>query len=426
MKVKLSYLSALLGCGLFWASCSDDKVAVSQVSVDVVISNPLGNEIQVKDGTYTFSNVSTGEQKTIPYGASLSRSISLAEVVDGLYNVSFEGVAEYTYLETESDSEGNISEVTKSAEVKIQGSQQNVEVKGGSTSLNLTVYVIRESNEDLVFYEIFPTGTLNPETNKQYNGDQYVILHNNSSETVYADGLIFAESEFSTVLKNDYNPNIIDEAFTAQVIAVIPGSGTDYPVLPGSDIVICDNAMNHKEANPVSCDLSNANFEWFTNSTSTSVVDADNPQVPNLEMWYNYTKTIWILNKQGNKAYVIARPPKGLTADEFLTNYTYTYHYTLVTGAQSKDIIGYKIPNEWVIDAVTLSPKNKYVWNVTGNALDMGFTFVGENSTIAENVGKSVVRRVSYTTVDGRVVLQDTNNSTIDFIPSSEASLLNK
>ncbi|MGN0207157.1 MAG: DUF4876 domain-containing protein, partial [Muribaculaceae bacterium] len=122
MKVKLSYLSALLGCGLLLASCSDDKVAVSQVSVDVVISNPLGNEIQVKEGTYTFSNVSTGEQKTIPYGASLSRSIPLAEVVDGLYNVSFDGVAEYTYLETESDSEGNISEVTKSAEVKIQGS----------------------------------------------------------------------------------------------------------------------------------------------------------------------------------------------------------------------------------------------------------------------------------------------------------------
>lgn len=148
---------------------------------------------------------------------------------------------------------------------------------------------------------------MNPETNKQYNGDQYIRIHNNSAETLYADGLIILESKFLTVTKWDYTPNIMDEAMTVQVIAMIPGTGKDYPVLPGESITICDNAMNHKEANPGSADLSNADFEWYTQSTSASNPDVDNPDVPNLEMMYNYTKTIWVLAKQGNRSYAIGR-----------------------------------------------------------------------------------------------------------------------
>lgn len=51
-------------------------------------------------------------------------------------------------------------------------------------------------------------------------------------------------------------------------------------------------------------------------------------------------------------------------------------------------------------------------------------TYIGVNSTIAENYGKAVVRRTAYTTEDGRKVLQDTNNSSVDFEPSVRATLL--
>lgn len=435
-RFKYVIASLLVGGCLSMVSCSDDEVATSQVTIGLnVTSNDLGNSLTVNTGTYTFTNVSTGQITTIDYASTLTRATvenTLALLTDGLYNVTFTGTGTYTYTTTEpvEDESGEtvMTEVTKEGTANIQGAQQNVEVKGGTVSLDLKVYVQNaDAQGDFVIAEIFSSGTLNPETNKQYNGDQYIRIYNNSDTTLYADGLLILESEFTTVRKYDYNPNIMDEAFTTQVVAMIPGSGTDYPVAPGEEILICDNAMNHKEANTSSIDLSNADFEWYTESTNVNYPDTDNPDVPNLNMVYNYTRTIWVLTKQGNRAYAIARFPEGLTSEQYLTDYTYTYNYVIpTTGNTSRDITGYKIPNEWIIDAVNLAPKNTYVWNVTSSSLDMGHTYLGENATIAENIGNAVIRKTSYTTDDGRVVLQDTNNSSVDFTPATKASLFSE
>ncbi len=431
-KVKYFALVLLLAGGFAMTGCSDDDVATTQVDMGLNVINSIGNDLTVKTGTYTFTNISTGLETRVDYTSTLTRAAAqstLATLTDGLYNVTFIGTATYSYTETQiitnEDGEEETVEVTKTADVDIQGAKQNIEVKGGTVSLDLPVYVLNKDEKgNFVIAEVFAAGTLNAETNKQYNGDQYIRIHNNSSETLYADGLVLLESKFLTVTKWDYTPNIMEEAMTVQVIAMIPGNGTDYPVLPGESITICDNAMNHKEANPGSADLSKADFEWYTQSTSTSNPDIDNPDVPNLDMMYNYTKTVWVLAKQGNRAYAIGRLPTGMTSEQYLENYTYDYTYTLATGNQSKVFTEYKFPNSWIIDAVNMSPKNKYVWNVTSMALDMGYTYIGVNSTIAENYGKAVVRRTAYTTEDGRKVLQDTNNSSVDFEPSVRATLL--
>lgn len=431
-KVKYFAWALLLAGGFAMTACSDDDVATTQVDMELNVINSIGDDLTVKTGTYTFTNISTGLETKIDHTSTLTRAATqsaLATLTDGLYNVTFIGTASYSYKETQiitnEDGEEETVEVTKTADVDVQGAKQNIEVKGGTVSLDLSVYVLNKDEKgDFVIAEVFAAGSLNEETNKQYNGDQYIRIHNNSSETLYADGLVLLESKFLTVTKNDYTPNIMEEAMTVQVIAMVPGNGTDYPVLPGESITICDNAINHKEANPGSADLSKADFEWYTQSTSTSNPDIDNPDVPNLDMMYNYTKTVWVLAKQGNKAYAIGRLPAGMTSETYLADYKYEYTYTLTTGSQSKVFKEYKFPNSWIIDAVNMSPKNKYVWNLTSMALDMGYTYIGVNSTIAENYGKAVVRRTAYTTEDGRKVLQDTNNSSVDFEPSVRATLL--
>lgn len=431
-KVKYFAWALLLAGGFVMTACSDDDVATTQVDMELNVINSIGDDLTVKTGTYTFTNISTGLETKIDHTSTLTRAATqsaLATLTDGLYNVTFIGTASYSYKETQiitnEDGEEETVEVTKTADVDVQGAKQNIEVKGGTVSLNLPIYVLnKDERGDFVIAEIFAAGTLNAETNKQYNGDQYIRIHNNSSETLYADGLVLLESKFLTVTKNDYTPDIMEEAMTVQVIAMVPGNGTDYPVLPGESITICDNAINHKEANPGSADLNKADFEWYTQSTSTSNPDIDNPDVPNLDMMYNYTKTVWVLAKQGNKAYAIGRLPTGMTSETYLADYKYEYTYTLPTGNQSKVFKEYKFPNSWIIDAVNMSPKNKYVWNLTSMALDMGYTYIGVNSTIAENYGKAVVRRTAYTTEDGRKVLQDTNNSSVDFEPSVRATLL--
>ena len=52
-------------------------------------------------------------------------------------------------------------------------------------------------------------------------------------------------------------------------------------------------------------------------------------------------------------------------------------------------------------------------------------TYIGMNNTVAENIGKCVMRKAAYKDGD-REVLQDTNNSTVDFTPAATPSLFNK
>ena len=57
--------------------------------------------------------------------------------------------------------------------------------------------------------------------------------------------------------------------------------------------------------------------------------DVDNPAVPNLDVYYCYSKTIWVLNKQGNRAYAIGRLPKSMTKEKYISDYAYNYTYIM-------------------------------------------------------------------------------------------------
>lgn len=71
-----------------------------------------------------------------------------------------------------------------------------------------------------------------------------------------------------------------------------------------------------------------------------------------------------------------------------------------------------------------LKSENRIRMECGKSCLDMGYSYIGEGTAAVENAGKAVVRRTSYTTEDGRAVLQDTNNSSVDFKASVRATLL--
>ena len=368
MKMKKNQLTMLVlfATMLGFTACSDDdKVSISTVGITTTVDTTIEG-LQLTGGTYTFENVNTSVKTDITYPA---QSIELA---DGLYNVTFIG-------------KGTYSQNGTPVEVDVQGVQQNVAVSGGSYKLELKVHVLNTGDPDFVIAEIFIPGTYN-EAGKQYNGDQYIRIYNNSDKVLYADGLIFMESQFQTTQKyQSVDPDIMDEA------------------------------------NPNSIDLSKANFEWYIESKQ----DVDNPAVPNLDVYYCYSKTIWVLNKQGNRAYAIGRLPKSMTKEKYISDYAYNYTYIMQNGTASKPQSKYKFPNEWVIDAVNVGASNEWQWNVTSTGLDMGHTYIGMNNTVAENIGKCVMRKAAYKDGD-REVLQDTNNSTVDFTPAATPSLFNK
>ena len=259
---------------------------------------------------------------------------------------------------------------------------------------------IKAKGNDFIIEEIFFTGTATPE-GKQYFGDQYIKLYNPTNRVLYADGLVLADSEFLTVTKRDYTPNIMAEAFTAGSMVQIPGNGTQYPVQPGASIVIAEQGINHKENNPNSIDLSKADFENFY---PPRVKDVDGVGVTNNINLHG----IFIFNNRGNRSYVIARFPEG-TATATLQ---YDYEYKVGTKLMQRQAL--KIPNNWIVDAVNLSTKKGFEWIVTAPSLDAGYTYVANDEKDTSRYSKSVRRKV-LSQNNGKTVFKDTNNSTEDF-----------
>ena len=267
---------------------------------------------------------------------------------------------------------------------------------------------IKAKGNDFIIEEIFFTGTATPE-GKQYFGDQYIKLYNPTNKVLYADGLVLADSEFLTVNKRDYTPNVMAEAFTAGSMVQIPGTGTQYPVQPGKSIVIAEQGINHKENNPNSIDLSKADFENFY---PPKVKDVDGVGVTNNINLYG----IFIFNNRGNRSYVIARFPEG-TATATLQ---YDYEYKVETKLMQRQAL--KIPNNWIVDAVNLSTKKGFEWIVTAPSLDAGYTYVANDEKDTSRYSKSVRRKV-LSENNGKPIFKDTNNSTDDFDPDVTPSL---
>lgn len=389
MKIAKFILAAALmgGMSAGFVSCSDDDnpVVYYPVSVSVNLPSEIASAT-VNDEEYQFRNVSTNEVKTFTSAADI-------ELTEGLYDIT------YTAHVT----------MENGVATTMRAMAQGVKITAGENVVTLTAYNTIEAN-DLIIAEVFNTGTTNA-TGGQ-NRDTYIKLYNNTDKVIYADGITMFESDFSTVQKYDYDPDVMPTHVVVRTLFTVPGDGTRFPVQPGEYFLMCDRA---NPASDNSFDLTHADVEWYDESQVASQQDTDNPDVPNMDKIFSYSRSITILD-QSQRAFGIAR--LGVNGEKFLEDYAYTATYELVTAAGSfamtkKDC--YKLPNEWVLDVVNVAPRDNYAWNVTSPALDCGWSYVGQNSADKTRFFKSMRRKMLYLNEAGNPVLKDTNNSTEDF-----------
>lgn len=396
-KIRIVVMLAMalaLACGC------DDALENSIQLYNVEMKVDLPEDVQgltLSNECYEFRNVSTGRSTTFSSAEDI-------KVMVGLYDVTFTAEAEMP--------NGTVAVV--------KAFTQSVQVTGSNVVVELKAYSSMAS-DDLVIAEVFFTGTLQSSGN-QYLGDGYVKLYNNTDHVVYADGITLFESKFTTTQKYDYDPDVMDTAMTVQALYTVPGNGTEHPLQPGEYLTLADVAIDHRTANPNSFDLSGADFEWYDVSTSPSHLDIDNPDVPNLDKWYCYTQSFWVLHNRGFKAFGIARIPIG--KEEYLADYWYTYNYVMVieAGTFPMSQSAYMLPNRWIVDVVNCSVAAKYAWNVCDPSLDMGWTYCGTIDQDKTRYFHSVRRKMLYLNEYGNPVLKDTNNSAEDFNPYCIAS----
>lgn len=287
--------------------------------------------------------------------------------------------------------------------------------------------------------------------------DQFFEVYNNSNETIYLDGLCFAQiTGVNSVSSEDqgkpeylangqYNWAVAqgitqgaaantDYIYSNEII-MFPGTGNQYPLEAGKSVIVAQNAINHKNpltvigangktityevtAPELTVDLSKAQFEtYYAPSVEKPIpTDVDNPNVPNMILAYHATgNKDMILDVIGRDGFAIFRATQA-EIDAWLSAPLPTATQNNIEGAHRHK----QIPINIVIDGVNLQHFNdaEAIPHRLPDVID-----AGEIKGIGKYSSKSAIRKVVKTLSNGRKVYQDTNNSTNDFNPNEDPDI---
>jgi len=279
---------------------------------------------------------------------------------------------------------------------------------------SVEVKVSGTSESAFVIKEFYYSGSTTP-AGKPYSNDQYIEIYNNSPETQFADGISILEHE-SYGNTDNYCASIKD-TIVLRMIWTIPGTGKQYPVLPGKSIVLARTGINQKSdpnGNPQSpVNLGNADFEFYV--AKQPETDIDSPTVPNLlEDIFVFRGNDVAFNVKGGSAIAISKI-SGSTNEE---RKAYINKNLIGKKSASGSNTTYypKVANKYVLDAVEpVFDEAHAIYKRFPASLDAGYTYVVAGS----GSGKCIRRKIKEI-VSGRVVYQDTNNSTDDFLKDVE------
>jgi len=429
---KINLLLLVILSISFFSCKKDDSDNVKPVSVDLQVALdatiaaynfPLGN-IEIK-----LTNLLNGQINTAKTDAT--GKINFGSIIPGNYDVQASltiSAADYS----------TITGTVTTSDVVFNGLLKATVINDGTKALALTIKAGRIG--DWVFKQIYYAGS-NTSNGATFR-DCFVELYNNSNETLYADSLYFAQvfgvntkstsidfkqTYFRSNGQYDWGKSIgnsiaranEDYVYTKNLF-MIPGTGKQYAVQPGTSIIIATTAINHKapftgsdgvsvtvKDPSLTVDLSKADFEVNLNGVvgiNPLSSDIDNPAVPNMKVIAAADRDL-IFQAGGRDAYVIFK------TNDNVVNYPKFPTPDVVTITAANDLY-YRVPSKYVLDAVETQPPvsaNQFPKKLESN-LDASYKFVSKGQYSSQ----SLIRKTAKV-VDGRKILKDTNNSDADF-----------
>ncbi len=425
---RLIYI--LLLSGLVLNACKKEKTSdIQPVDLSVKVAYNIessGYTLPLNNVNVKIKNVNTGTTQTL--NTNDKGAINFNGIAAGIYDIDATiKIPAATYTE--------LTGVQTSTDIIFNASVKNKQITVGFTG-DIELKLVSGTIGDWVIKQIYYAGS--HRTNGALYRDQFIEFYNNSDKTLYADSLYFAEitgvitsgSSYNTLKSGQMDwsksvgmPTNIDannDYVYARALLMIPGTGKQYPVLPGKSIVVAQTALNHKapftgtDGKTVSVldpsltvDLSGADFEAYYAPFLSKPLssDVDTP-VPNLEV-LSYFGTDMIFDNPGRYSYVLLKSDGKIKVKDLPQ-----YNYPTLTPPSSTATKYYQIPNTLILDAVEIQSNLPTSRNPKklGPAFDAGFTFV----PAGDYTSQSVIRKTEKT-VNGRIILKDTNNSTEDF-----------
>lgn len=234
---------------------------------------------------------------------------------------------------------------------------------------------------------------------KMYSWGGFIEIYNNSAEPVnVADlklGIVEADAPNMAWTRERMAEAHPDQIAIRQVFQI---PGTEKILEPGKSLLLVNSAIDHRDISDFECDLSGADFE----AKDTQGKFPNNEAVPALDMPYTYVATIsyMLLPQTGACSTVL------FTTDQDVASLPTVFQYGKEKG--NTNII---IPRSWVIDGVEIVAKGADATNKRlYDDIDKGFFVPGDGYT-----GARIYRKTESVESDGRKVLMDTDNTSVDF-----------
>ncbi len=428
MKKVTQYLILFcISLGIF-TSCEKDENIIAPVEVTIATQfDENFDHKKIQEVSITLKNTNSGDSYTIDSDTS---GKAIFSVSPGNYNISA------TIIMTPAEFETFFGFASEQESIGFNGVLENITIND-SQEISPLITLLSSRIGALVIKQVYYAGS-DVKVGAMFR-DIFYEIYNNSNETIYLDGLYFgvlynnsSRTVKSYTLANgqlDWEQSIGQDKGAksnanycyADNIYQFPGDGKSFPLLPGKSTVVAGTAINHKEPLVIGdktytvqspelvTDLSNA--DWEVNlieyrkglGLSPYITDIDNPNVPNIKIIHTVNKEL-ILDPMGRDSFVIFSTKE---YDSFLK-----VPSPKKTSVSSTTRFYVQIPNSIIIDGVETNkedPASLYPRRISAS-IDGGYAFVPKGRFSSQ----AIIRKVK-TTIGGRKILMDTNNSSNDF-----------
>lgn len=309
------------------------------------------------------------------------------------------------------------------------GLADKVKLVNGDLALNLPL--VHSRSGDIVIKEIYCGGCTKLPFEGNYQSDKYMILHNNTSETQYLDGLCFgsldpynSQATNVWVTQDESTGATIFPDFlpVAQCVWQFGGTGQTFPLAPGEDavVVIC-GAIDHAAQYPQSVNLNKPGY--FVCYNPVYFWNTLYHPAPGDQITPDHYLNVVIKTGQANAyTFSVFSPATVLfkAKDTTIQDFVSQADNVIQKPGSTVDRIA-KVPVDWVLDAVEI-----YYGGSSNNmkrmppSVDAGYvtqSALYDGRTLYRHTDEEASREAGYE------ILEDTNNSSSDFYEREKQSL---
>lgn len=309
------------------------------------------------------------------------------------------------------------------------GLADKVKFVNGDLALNLPLMHSRSG--DIVIKEIYCGGCTKLPFEGNYQSDKYMILHNNTFETQYLDGLCFgsldpynSQATNVWVTQDESTGATIFPDFlpVAQCVWQFGGTGQTFPLAPGEDavVVIC-GAIDHAAQYPQSVNLNKPGY--FVCYNPVYFWNTLYHPAPGDQITPDHYLNVVIKTGQANAyTFSVFSPATVLfkAKDTTIQDFVSQADNVIQKPGSTVDRI-VKVPVDWVLDAVEI-----YYGGSSNNmkrmppSVDAGYvtqSALYDGRTLYRHTDEEASREAGYE------ILEDTNNSSSDFYEREKQSL---